>query len=320
MKGQVLAIVAVMGCGIGIFIGWQSTSASLHKNLDNYYEFQRFGEVFATLNRAPLSVVDQVSKIHGVEAVDARIVEVVKLDIKTLDEPAVGKLISLPDHGESKLNGVVVIAGRLPEPGQPGEVIAEEAFVNANGFKLGDTIEAVMNGRLQTLHLVGIGMSPEYIITVQPGSIFPDDRRFGIFWVRRNQMEGVFNLSGAFNDLSVSLLPGTRSEEVILRLDRLLDRYGAMGANDRDGQLSHRFISDELAQLKVMTLIPPTIFLGVAAFLLNVVMRRVLNIQRTQIAALKAFGYSSGQIGWHYGKLVGIIVLGGALLGSVVGT
>ncbi|MEZ5582595.1 MAG: hypothetical protein R3F37_07365 [Candidatus Competibacteraceae bacterium] len=37
----------------------------------------------------------------------------------------------------------------------------------------------------------------------------------------------------------------------------------------------------------------PVIFLGVAAFLLNVVITRLIGLQREQIAALKAFGYSN---------------------------
>jgi len=63
----------------------------------------------------------------------------------------------------------------------------------------------------------------------------------------------------------------------------------------------------------------PAIFLGVAAFLLNVVVSRLVATQREQIAALKALGYPNRDIAAHYLKLVMLIVAVGLLLGMVVG-
>src|SRR4029077_16059431 len=63
----------------------------------------------------------------------------------------------------------------------------------------------------------------------------------------------------------------------------------------------------------------PSIFLSVAAFLLNVVLTRIIALQRDQIAALKAFGYSNFAVGLHYLKLVLIVAVVGVVLGSCVG-
>ena len=56
-----------------------------------------------------------------------------------------------------------------------------------------------------------------------------------------------------------------------------------------------------------------------AAFLLNVVLTRLTSLQREQIAALKAFGYTNLQIGWHYMKFVLLITMAGGLLGTFGG-
>ncbi len=320
MKGQSLAIAAVIGCGIAVFIGAQTTLRSLDSARAVYYDHYRFSDVFASLKRAPIAVAERVEEIPGVAVVEDRIVEGVTLDLPDLDEPAVGKIVSLPDRGRPDLNDVHLLRGRLPESNHTGEILAEEAFVKANGFEPGDQIEAVLNGRLQTLTIVGVGLSPEYITTIQPGSLFPDDLRFGIFWMPRRQMEAAFDMEGAFNDLALSLMPDANEDEVIRRLDLVLDDYGGLGATGRDLHLSHRFISDELTQLKTMSIIPPSIFLGVAAFLLNVALRRLLALQREQIAALKAFGYSNTEVGAHYLQLIGIIIAFGVLLGFLLGT
>ena len=63
----------------------------------------------------------------------------------------------------------------------------------------------------------------------------------------------------------------------------------------------------------------PSIFLGVAAFLLHVVLSRQIATQREQIAALKALGYPDLHIAWHYLKLTLLIVLGGLLAGLALG-
>lgn len=320
LRGQALAIAAVIGCGIAVFIGAQTTLWSLSQARDAYYDRYRFAEIFSSLKRAPVAVAGQVAEIPGVRAVQHRIIEGVTLDLPDLAEPATGKLVSLPDRGAPRLNDVHLLRGRLPETDRSGEVLAEEAFVKANGFEPGDRIDAVLNGRLQTLTIVGIALSPEYITTIQPGSLFPDDRRFGIFWMPRRQMEAAFDMEGACNDLTLTLMPSANADEVMRRLDLIVERYGGLGANDRDLHLSHRFVSDELQQLKTMSLVPPTIFLGVAAFLLNVALRRLLTLQREQIAALKAFGYTNREVGGHYLQLVGAIVAIGVVFGWLLGS
>lgn len=320
MKGQATAIAAVIACGIAVFIGAQSTLWSLKSARQAYYERQRFSELFSSLKRAPNSIMDRVREIPGVAVVQDRIVEGVTLDVPALEEPATAKLISYPDRGSPALNAVHLLVGRFPDPLRTGEVLAEEAFVSEHGFRPGDTVDAVMNGRLQQLTIVGVAMSPEYITTIQGGSLWPDDKRFGIFWMPRRQMEAAFEMEGAFNDLTLTLMPGANEKEVIRRLDQALADYGGLGANGRDLHLSHQFISDELKQLQTMSMIPPSIFLGVAAFLLNVALRRLLTLQREQVAALKAFGYSSREIAFHYAGLTGLIIAAGSLLGCVIGT
>ena len=100
-----------------------------------------------------------------------------------------------------------------------------------------------------------------------------------------------FDMDGAFNDVALSLVPGAREAAVIAQLDRILERYGGLGAFGRSDQISHRFLSDEIAQNRISGTILPAIFLGVAAFLINIVLSRLVSMQRDQIAVLKAFGY-----------------------------
>lgn len=317
--GQVVAIALVLACGVAAFVMAVNTLGSLRRTQQAYYERYRFAHAFAHLKRAPASLAGRVEAIPGVAQVQTRIVMPATLDVPGMVEPATGRLISVPDRPAPMLNGLFLRKGRYLEAGNRGEVLASEGFAEAHHLQPGDTVTAILNGRKQKLHVVGIALSPEYVYQLGPGQILPDDRRFGVFWMAHTDMAGVFDMKGAFNDLTLTLTPDTSEPEVLRRLDDLTERYGGLGAYGRADQPSHEFLTNELNELRGMALVAPSIFLGVAAFLLNVVVGRTVATQREQIAALKAFGYTRGEITRHYLKFVGVIVLVGVALGVVAG-
>jgi putative ABC transport system permease protein len=319
MKGQMAAIILVMTCGVATFVMQQSVVRSLQEAMDQYYERYRFAEVFAGVKRAPNSLAERVAEIPGVAAVQARVTIDVTLDVPGLREPATGRLISVPDRRAPMLNDLHLRRGRYIEPTGRGEVIVGEAFAEKHGIEPGRQIAAVINGRWQKLTVVGVALSPEYIYAIRPGELIPDDKRFGIFWMGRTELEAAYNMQGAFNDLALTLTPGASEPEVIRRLDRLTEPYGGLGAHGRREQTSHTYVSDEIRQQRATAIVAPSIFLSVSALLLNVVLGRLIRTQREQIAALKALGYSKWEIGSHYLKMVLAVASVGCLLGTLIG-
>jgi putative ABC transport system permease protein len=319
LRGQVIAAALVVACGVAAFLSMRATYESLLQARDDYYQALRFANVFAQLKRAPVSVAARIAEIPGVAQVRTRVVVQVTLDVPGLDEPASGRLVSIPDLPRPMLNDLSLRAGRYVEPQRDDEVVASEAFAAANGLKVGESIGAVINGRWQRLRIVGVALSPEYIYEVGAGTIFPDNRRFGVLWMGEKALAAAYNMQSAFNDVSLALAAGASEADVIERLDLLLARYGGLGAYGREEQLSHRFISDEIGQNRIMSSFVPGIFLGVAAFLLHIVLSRLTAMQRTQIGLLKAFGFSNREVGLHYLKLALVTVLAGLALGSVFG-
>lgn len=317
--GQAAAIALVLACGVAAFVMAVNTLGSLQRTRQAYYERYRFAHAFAHLKRAPDSLAGRVEAIPGVAQVQTRIVMPATLDVPGMVEPATARLISIPDRPAPMLNGLFLRTGRYIEAGSSGEVLVSEGFAVAHHLEPGDAVTAILNGRKQTLRVVGVALSPEYVYQLGPGQILPDDRRFGVFWMGHTDMAGVFDMKGAFNDLTLTLAPEASEPEVLRRLDDLTERYGGLGAYGRADQQSHEFLSNELNELRGMALVAPSIFLAVAAFLLNVVVSRTVGTQREQIAALKAFGYSRGEVTRHYLKFVGLIVLTGVALGVVAG-
>ena len=319
MKAQALAIAMVVAAGVAMFVMYLSNFDSLRRTQAAYYARQRFADVFASLKRAPTSLQQRLASIPDVTAVETRVVAGVTLDVPGLDEPASGLLISVDADRRPAVNDLFLRRGQWIDANRPDQVLASEGFVTANGLDLGGQVAAVINGRLRRLTIVGIALSPEHIYNIRPGEIVPDDRRFGTFWMERRALASAFDMEGGFNDVALALSPGASVEEVIARLDRLLEPYGGRGAIPRALQLSHWTLENELSQLQTFGFILPLIFLSVAAFILNVALTRALALQRPQIAALKALGYANQALAWHYTKWALMIAGLGIVLGVATG-
>ena len=78
---------------------------------------------------------------------------------------------------------------------------------------------------------------------------------------------------------------------MIAALEAALARYGGTGAYGREDQFWDSYLRGEMDQLRTMATVVPPIFLAVAVFLVNVVISRLIGLERTQIGVLKAFGY-----------------------------
>jgi putative ABC transport system permease protein len=319
LRAQVAAIALVMACGGALLIMVAGTLSALRDTRDAYYDRYRFPDLFAAAKRAPERLALQVSEIPGVLQVESRIVTEVTLAVPDLTEPASARLLSLPAAGPGALSQLALRRGRLAESGRDDEVVAGEAFADANGLKPGDRISAVINNRWRNLTIVGVALSPEFVYTIGRGALFPDDRRFGVLWMNRDALAGAMDLDGAFNDLAVRIDRGMSRQAVISGIDRLLAPYGGTGAYARPDQPSHAYLDGEFEQLRSMAWIATPIFLAVAAFLLNMVVSRLVATEREQIGVLKALGYGRADIAAHYLKLVGVIVVLGTVAGMILG-
>ncbi len=319
-RGQVAAIVSVIACGVAAFVMSLTAMQALRSTQAAYYDRYGFTHVFANLKRAPSTLIPRIAEIPGVAGVQTRVVREVLLDIPAIDDPAVGKLISIPARSPGELNRLHLRTGRFIEPGRDNEVLVAAGFAEARGYRPGDTLTTIINGRKKELRIVGTVLSPEYIYIIRLGSLVPDDGRYAIMWMEEQALEAAFDMEGSFNDVALDLMHGADEATVIDDLDRLLEPYGGLGAHNRRDQISHRFVSDEIKQLEKMGTIVPSLFLSVAAFLLNVVLSRIIALQRDQIAVLKAFGYSNLEVGLHFFKLVLFVVVVGVLLGCAGGS
>ena len=323
MWSQALTIALVVASGIGGFITSLSAVESLALARDGFYADARFADLFASVKRAPQALAAQLAAQPGVAEVQTTVEQMVRIELPDTADPIIGQLIGLDPRRPHSLNRVTLASGRALDGGglRRGdgamEVLVSEGFAQARGLKPGATLKALVNGRQRTLVIVGTALSPEFVFAGLWG--MPDLRGFGIFWMDREALASAYDMNGAFNRIAIRLAPGASEEAVIDSLSRTLEPWGGREVVGRADQTSHAMLDNEIKEQRVLGTVLPAIFLGVAAFLLNVVVSRLVATQREQIAALKALGYANRDIAAHYLKLVLLIVLAGLAIGVVVG-
>lgn len=322
IRGQALAIALVIGCGIGMFVLSKSSLASLDHARDSYYQHTRLAHIVAPVVRAPVSITRDIAALNGVARVESRVRASALLDVPGYSAPVSAQVLSLPAYPGQAINDLVLRQGYWPRPSHPDRVLLLESFASAHNLHVGDRLDILLMGRKLRLQVAGMVLSAEHIYAIPPGDIVPDDRRYGVLWMSREALATALNLDGATNDILVRLehhsTPALESE-IIRRIDRLLEPYGAIGAYGRNQQISDQFLSNEIQQLETMSWALPPIFLLVSGFLLQIVVSRLIATERENIGLLKAFGYTGRTVAGHYLALIGIIAVGGALLGIGMG-
>jgi len=323
LRAQTFTLALLVISGVSLLVSSWSSYRSLRQTVGNYYRDYGFADVFAEFRQAPQGLVARVREIDGVLNAEGRMTLDGQVDVFGFDEPAVGRFLSLSADLNRGLNRVHLRRGRLPDGVRLDEVVVHEGFAVAHKLQPGDRIGVLIKGQRRTLEIVGIGISPDTIYALSAAAPLPDDLHFGIFWGHARLWEEMGKLTGMVNGLSLAVAAGVNRDAVRHELDQLIKPYGGLGAYDRSRQMSNMFIQDEIRQLRVMAVFSPAIFLSIAAFLVHVIVTRLVATQRSQIATLKALGYSGSTIVGHYFKLVTLMMLAGGLpaigLGAYLG-
>lgn len=319
IKGQATAIGAVIAVGVLLLVMMSGLITSLDETRRAYYERYRLADIFAPVKRAPQHLLAELAAIPGVNTVEGRVTGHALINLSGLDIPLRAQAISIPDFRTPRLNDVYLSAGRAPSRERLDEVMLLKGFAEAHGLHPGAVLDVTMNGARHTLRIVGLAQAPEFLYTTAPGELMSDDARYAVIWMNRQSLAAAYDLDGAFNEALLSIGRDSQSQEILNAVDRLLDPYGGFGAYGLEDHTSNRFISEEIAGLRATGSAVPPIFLAVAAFLLYIVVSRMVEAERGQIGLIKAFGYTNLETGLHYFKLILAIAAGGAIVGCLLG-
>jgi len=319
LRYQCLTIALLVGCGIASFVAAVAAAASMGASRDSFYASARFADIFAQVKRAPRSVLGRLRDLPGVATVEGRVVQDFRLELPDSTDPVMARFVSVAWPAEDRLNQTVIRSGRFVQPGSAQEIVLGEAFAEAWGLAPGAEVTAVINEHKSKLRVVGIGVSPEFAWATGPRTGLPDPRHFGIVWMDEQALSQATNFVGAFNNVSIELGALADAQETIQSVDRTLAPYGGLGSVSRPDQPSAKLVDQKIAQLGKLARTLPVMFLGIASFLLSVLLSRIVGTQREQIATLKALGFRTRELSQHYLEFAGIICSLGVAFGIGLG-
>lgn len=317
--GPVIAIAVVVACGVASYVAERTMARILITAQQEYYAEARFPDLFAQVRRAPDAALPRLRAIPGIERLEARATGEVVLRVPGLREPATARIVGTREPGAGTLNHLVIREGRPPFAGERDAVVASEGFADANGIAVGDTLGAVIGDAWRRLRVVGVGTTAEFVYEFRPGDMLPDPEHYGILWLDAEVAADALGYGGQWNDLAVTLTPDADTGAVIAALDAELARYGSLGAYRRARHASHEFVESEIDENRTFALVLPAIFLGVAAFLVHLVLGRVVTQQRDQVGTLKAYGFPARVLVRHYALFALVPIVPGTLLGTGLG-
>ncbi len=318
---MLLAVSSIIAVGIGCFIGMMSAAQNLESARSSFYSSCRLADFWIDVKKASIQEVQRLTNIRGISEIRHRIQFNITLDLNKFEKPIGAMVLSLPDEKSPIINNIILRQGTYFSYGRANEVIVSENFAKARDITPGDIIIAILNNQRKELIVVGTAISAEFVYMTAPGSMVNDPGSYGLLYIKRSFAEDTFGFNGASNSIIGLLAPEVKKnpESTINILAEALEPFGVFSNTPRSKQFSPMVLDGELTQLKNMAYMFPMFFLVVAALVLNVLMIRLTEQQRTVIGTLKAIGYENRLLTIHYIKFATTTGIVGGILGCLLG-
>ncbi len=317
-KKAYLACIVLISVGIMVYVGMGSLARALGGAATDYYREYRLADVFSRVKSMPQSAVNDLSRIEGVLDVLARYVYDARVLMPGTDNIITLRLVSADRRKtERKLNDYLLNG---PGFGSGGDIIISNSFAQTYGLKVGDTVTLIIEGRIQTLTISGTAYSPEFVYIVKDSKdLFSDASAFSFAYMPTEDLYGYVNKYGMANDISFQLEKGYSFENVRAPIEDTLRPYGLIQLIPRKDQTSYSLLKAEIDSNTTMSQTVPMVFLMMAVVVLYLMLKRVIEQERTQLGTLKAFGFSDGQLVMHYLSYGAATGVAGGLLGIALG-
>ena len=310
-KKAYFACVFLTMIGTFMLTAMGTAVTGLDNAVGSFYSDYRLADVWATVGAIPIGEADRLRNIPGVRDVAHRSAIEVRAEADGSDDIIILRLLSFVPGEENRINGFQMEG---IEPSSSGDIALSLMFHETRGFKPGDPITLFAQGRDFPFEVTGAFMSPEYAYVARGGSeLLPAHRVFGIGYITEESYTNLTGRSGVANEVLFTLMDGYEFDDVHAAISDALTPYGLITLLDRSAQISYAMVDMEVNAIRSVATSMPMVFILMAAVVLYLMLKRIIEQERTQIGTLKAFGYSNSDMLLHYMTYGGITGLAGGL-------
>ena len=284
---------------------------------ESFYTNYRLAHIWANVNAIPISEVDRLRNIHGILDVYHRTVIEARAEVQNSEDIIILRLISFVPQDENRINDFQL---QGIKPSMQNDIALSLMFKKARGLQTGDPITLFAFGRAFSYEVTGSFMSPEYAYVARGGTdMLPAHNVFGIGYITEESMNGLTGSVGMANQVLFTLRDGYEFEDVQAAVSDALQPYGLISLQDRGAQIGYAMLDMQVESMEAVAASMPMVFILMAVVVLYLMLKRIIEQERTQIGTLKAFGYSDRDMLFHYMSYGGIVGLIGGLLGFAYG-
>src|SRR6516165_4657384 len=312
---QVAAIGATVMLGVLLFVASYDSFRNVQASYDRTYDRTHFADLTVTGGDAD-TIAAAVHDAAGVERIATR---------TQADRPMaigatklVGRVVGMPTANGRGINEIDLIAGRLPDPARPDEVVVERHTADTFDLAAGKQIRVFDDTAWRDVTVSGVVQSPEYLWPARNRQdLLGDPHAFAVVFAPES-LARTLSARTTPNQALVEMA-GSATQSDRDRVTSLLRSAGAMNIEDRGDQPSNAALRQNFNGFRVMAVGFPAMFLSAAAIAEYLLLTRLIYTERPIIGTLLALGARRHAVVRHYVWYGGVVATVAALAGVLIG-
>ncbi len=316
--GAFLAVWLTAVFGLSFYGSTYPAGVAMIDSFDATYEQLNYADFNAHFDPAPPEeIVQAISDIEGVEAVEGRLVVDGGLELQAPDRLTL-HMISFPNEGHPAVNNVLVTEGE--ELTSTSELLLLESFANYHDIEPGDTLHIWVNDQPFDLIVSGLVFAPEYLVAGQsPVMPFPQPSSFGVAYLRHNYLSAMLDYEGEINDVVLTIDADADEDAVRAELESVLEPYTIEFVYSRVQTASGGVMDANIRGNMAIAAVFSAIFLSIGGLVMAILLARLMDAETRRIGTMRALGLSRGEALRHYLAFPLIIGVSSAVVGSIAG-
>jgi len=297
-KGWFVAIIILVAMSSGIYSSFRSSYDSGLESVQSAEQDLAAPDIIVT------TLPGEGLDLTGVQGV-SRVSSVLSTDCYTLPggKRVRGEVTSVP-LGD-RVNDYRILEGKDLSGGD--QVVVERHYAERHGIHPGDTLTLHVGNRTMELQVAGTAFSPVHIYLVSREGWIEDD--YGIFYVP----EGTLGTS--VNTYYVLVGRGGSVDQVASALQDRLDASGVPGVVKPYAKtFAYKAFREDLGALNTMSVLFSGLLMAVYAFVMYIVLYRLVERKRHETGTLRAMGHTRADVFLYFMSFAGVATVAGVLL------
>lgn len=305
------AVAMTVFVGIVLFAASNDAYANLQASYDATFDRLHVADITVTGTDAAV-----LAGVAGVDTVVER--HAGDVPMRVGGRKFLGRVVGMPAGMQPAIDAVEVTSGQYLPAGRADTALAETHLADHDGLGGGDRVQVLAGTQWETLEVVGVAASAEYLWPARNRQeVLTDPDDFGVVFVPEAVAERLTGAAGA--EVLATYAPDVDREALDREIEAVAREHGALDVVTRADQPSNAALSMDIKGFQEMAFFFPILFLTAAGLTVYVLLARLVHAQRPVIGMLVANGVARRVVRRHYAGFGVIVALTGAVPGAVVG-